>query len=78
MLMFLVDIILYLVITWYLDAVFPGSYGVPQKWYFPFQVRGPSLIMNMQFVLPNYHTRSISEVHPHYLKIGMTMKDYTI
>ncbi|CAG0896162.1 unnamed protein product [Darwinula stevensoni] len=37
MLMFLVDIVLYLLIAWYLDAVFPGSYGVPQKWYFPFQ-----------------------------------------
>ena len=38
LLMFLVDIVMYLVLMWYVEAVFPGSYGVPRRWYFPFQV----------------------------------------
>lgn len=32
------DTFLYLLITWYVDQVNPGTYGVPQPWYFPFQV----------------------------------------
>lgn len=31
------DTFLYLLITWYIDQVNPGTYGVPQPWYFPFQ-----------------------------------------
>ncbi|XP_032221027.2 phospholipid-transporting ATPase ABCA3-like isoform X2 [Nematostella vectensis] len=29
------DCLLYGVITWYIEAVFPGEYGTPQRWYFP-------------------------------------------
>ncbi|KAL1517917.1 hypothetical protein ABEB36_001617 [Hypothenemus hampei] len=36
MVMLLVDTIIYLLIALYVEAVFPGTYGVPQKWYFPF------------------------------------------
>ncbi|XP_028271340.1 LOW QUALITY PROTEIN: ATP-binding cassette sub-family A member 1-like [Parambassis ranga] len=31
-----VDSFLYGVLTWYLEAVFPGQYGIPRPWYFPF------------------------------------------
>lgn len=34
MLMFVVDSILYFIIMWYVEAVFPGNYGIPQKPYF--------------------------------------------
>ncbi|XP_033097470.1 ATP-binding cassette sub-family A member 3-like [Anneissia japonica] len=34
--MLLVDAVLYGVITWYIEAVFPGEFGIPKKWYFPF------------------------------------------
>ena len=34
--MFIVDTTLYLLITWYISSVFPGEYGIPLKWYFPF------------------------------------------
>ena len=34
-LMFILDTVIYLVITWYVSNVFPGEYGIPQKWYFP-------------------------------------------
>lgn len=37
MLMMLIDACIYLLVTWYIEAVFPGDYGVPQRWYFPFQ-----------------------------------------
>ena len=33
--MFVVDSLIYGVIAWYVEAVFPGDYGVPQPWYFP-------------------------------------------
>lgn len=39
MLMLLGSSGVYLVITWYVDGVFPGEYGVPLPWYFPLSVR---------------------------------------
>lgn len=38
MMMMVVDTVLYGIITWYIEAVFPGEYGVPLPWYFPFTV----------------------------------------
>ena len=35
---FLVNMILFGIITWYIDSVHPGPYGVARKWYFCFQV----------------------------------------
>ncbi|KAK3091888.1 hypothetical protein FSP39_023469 [Pinctada imbricata] len=35
MVMLVVDTVLYFIVTWYIEAVFPGDYGVPQRWYFP-------------------------------------------
>ena len=37
--MLLIDSALYLVVMWYVEAVFPGEYGIPQPWYFPVLVR---------------------------------------
>ncbi|XP_053180211.1 phospholipid-transporting ATPase ABCA1b isoform X1 [Scomber japonicus] len=34
--MMYVDSFLYGVLTWYIEAVFPGQYGIPRPWYFPF------------------------------------------
>ena len=33
--MFVVDSVFYGLVAWYVEAVFPGNYGVPQPWYFP-------------------------------------------
>ncbi|XP_077429248.1 phospholipid-transporting ATPase ABCA1b isoform X3 [Vanacampus margaritifer] len=30
------DAFLYGVLTWYIEAVFPGQYGIPRPWFFPF------------------------------------------
>nr|XP_006817327.1 PREDICTED: ATP-binding cassette sub-family A member 2-like [Saccoglossus kowalevskii] len=37
MLIMIGDASLYFVVTWYVEAVHPGSYGLPRPWYFPFQ-----------------------------------------
>ena len=37
--MLIVDIVMYLVIMWYLEGIMPGKFGVARKYYFPFQVR---------------------------------------
>ncbi|KAM4564931.1 phospholipid-transporting ATPase ABCA1 [Fundulus diaphanus] len=34
--MLLFDAVLYWVLTWYIENVFPGQYGIPKPWYFPF------------------------------------------
>lgn len=34
--MLLIDAIIYALFTWYIEVVFPGQYGIPQPWYFPF------------------------------------------
>lgn len=32
--MMLVDALIYGLLTWYIEAVFPGQYGIPKPWYF--------------------------------------------
>ncbi|XP_061922729.1 phospholipid-transporting ATPase ABCA1-like [Entelurus aequoreus] len=34
--MMLLDATLYWTLTWYIENVFPGQYGIPKVWYFPF------------------------------------------
>ncbi|RMC22299.1 hypothetical protein DUI87_00611 [Hirundo rustica rustica] len=34
--MMLFDTFLYGIMTWYIESVFPGQYGIPRPWYFPF------------------------------------------
>nr|CAD7432558.1 unnamed protein product [Timema monikensis] len=36
LLMLLVDIMMYSLVTWYVDAIMPGKYGLAQPWYFVF------------------------------------------
>ncbi|PSN44306.1 ATP-binding cassette sub-family A member 3 [Blattella germanica] len=35
--MLIVDMILYSIITWYIDCIKPGQYGIARPWYFIFQ-----------------------------------------
>uniref|UniRef100_UPI0037E7D1F5 phospholipid-transporting ATPase ABCA1 n=1 Tax=Semicossyphus pulcher TaxID=241346 RepID=UPI0037E7D1F5 len=35
-LMMLFDAAIYWMLTWYIENVFPGQYGIPKPWYFPF------------------------------------------
>uniref|UniRef100_A0A669BKK2 P-type phospholipid transporter n=1 Tax=Oreochromis niloticus TaxID=8128 RepID=A0A669BKK2_ORENI len=34
--MMLIDALLYWLLTWYIENVFPGQYGIPKPWYFLF------------------------------------------
>ncbi|XP_016348530.1 ATP-binding cassette sub-family A member 1, partial [Sinocyclocheilus anshuiensis] len=34
--MMLFDAFIYWVLTWYIENVYPGQYGIPKPWYFPF------------------------------------------
>ncbi|KAM6959867.1 phospholipid-transporting ATPase ABCA1 [Tautogolabrus adspersus] len=34
--MMLFDAAIYWILTWYIENVFPGQYGIPKPWYFPF------------------------------------------
>lgn len=43
----LLDTLLYGLVTWYVEAVFPGEYGVPLPWYF-FILVGCSCVSHMQ------------------------------
>ncbi|KAK2120757.1 ATP-binding cassette sub- A member 2 [Saguinus oedipus] len=35
--MLMVDAMVYGILTWYIEAVHPGMYGLPRPWYFPLQ-----------------------------------------
>ncbi|XP_058842654.1 ATP-binding cassette sub-family A member 2-like isoform X3 [Acipenser ruthenus] len=37
MMMLIIDATVYGVLTWYIEAVHPGMYGLPRPWYFPLQ-----------------------------------------
>ncbi|XP_076468788.1 phospholipid-transporting ATPase ABCA3-like isoform X1 [Babylonia areolata] len=37
MVMLVMDTVIFFILTWYLDNVHPGTYGVPRPLYFPFQ-----------------------------------------
>ncbi|XP_014251737.1 retinal-specific ATP-binding cassette transporter-like isoform X2 [Cimex lectularius] len=34
----LFDFALFLILTWYVEAIMPGKYGIPKPWYFPFKM----------------------------------------
>ena len=36
--MFIVDMVVFGIVTWYIESVKPGRYGVARKWYFIFEV----------------------------------------
>merc|ERR1712232_101180 len=35
MVMLVIDAVIYQVLAWYIEKVFPGTLGLPQPWYFP-------------------------------------------
>jgi hypothetical protein len=37
--MLIVDIVIYTIVTWYVDSVMPGKYGLAKPWYFFVMVR---------------------------------------
>ncbi|XP_063311284.1 phospholipid-transporting ATPase ABCA1 isoform X1 [Pelobates fuscus] len=77
--MMLFDTLLYGIMTWYIEAVFPGQYGIPRAWYFPFTKsywcgEEPTVI---------HHPRSLQkgsseiciEEEPSHLQLGVSIQN---
>uniref|UniRef100_H2YX22 ABC transporter domain-containing protein n=1 Tax=Ciona savignyi TaxID=51511 RepID=H2YX22_CIOSA len=79
MLMMLVDAAIYLILTWYIEAVFPGQYGVPRPWNFFLQRSywcgsTDDLRSNESYSAYNQDDPSIKlETEPSHLKLGVSM-----
>ena len=87
--MFVVDIFLYAILAWYIEAVHPGTYGIPRPWYFPFQLSywlGPNVKLNSfglfnsykrihsaQGESPNTPALLAMEEEPSHLKLGVVI-----
>jgi ATP-binding cassette, subfamily A (ABC1), member 3 len=50
MLMMLFDTIFYMLLAVYIEAIFPGDFGVPQPWNFPFKVSKISNLDHIFFI----------------------------
>ncbi|XP_043924192.1 phospholipid-transporting ATPase ABCA1 [Protopterus annectens] len=77
--MMLFDTFLYGIMTWYIESVFPGQYGIPRPWYFPFTKSywfGEK--SEDQFQLDS-NKKEPSEVHieeePTHLKLGVSIQN---
>lgn len=36
--MLIADTFIYAILVWYIEAINPGTYGIPRPWYFPLQL----------------------------------------
>ena len=46
------DTVIYAILVWYIEAIHPGTYGIPRPWYFPFQLSywfGPQVSLSCYF-----------------------------
>ncbi|XP_078532688.1 phospholipid-transporting ATPase ABCA1-like isoform X3 [Lissotriton helveticus] len=80
MFMMIFDGILYLLLTCYIENVFPGQYGIPKPWYYPFTVSywcGPRKGNEVDAVpseSENINT-DIFEAEPAHLAQGVSIKN---
>uniref|UniRef100_A0A672UDK2 ATP-binding cassette sub-family A member 2 n=1 Tax=Strigops habroptila TaxID=2489341 RepID=A0A672UDK2_STRHB len=69
MMMLIVDAVVYGVLTWYIEAVHPGMFGLPRPWYFPFQKSywlGNGRVETWEWTWPwSQETRGIEEEPTH-------------
>ena len=54
MMMMLLDTVLYMVLAWYVEAVWPGEFGIPQPWYFPVLVSRQSFALFKDASIPTF------------------------
>ncbi|XP_052825678.1 phospholipid-transporting ATPase ABCA7 isoform X2 [Octopus bimaculoides] len=85
MFMMLLDASIYLLLSWYIEAVYPGTYGIPRKWYFPFQksywlgysykyTQNVSMRKTPNVELSQEVSEKIEKV-PNTFKVGVELKD---
>ncbi|XP_062888600.1 phospholipid-transporting ATPase ABCA1-like isoform X1 [Mobula hypostoma] len=75
----LLDAVLYGIATWYIEAVFPGQYGVPKPWYFPIlQSYWCGELYSNEDVLQHSANGNTKKVHlekePTHLKLGVSIQ----
>ncbi|KAM9530760.1 phospholipid-transporting ATPase ABCA1-like isoform 1-T2 [Salvelinus alpinus] len=74
----LFDSFLYGVMTWYIEAVFPGQYGIPRPWYFPFTKSywcGEKQVKNMQERKEGNAEAVCIEEEPSHIEPGVYIKN---
>lgn len=78
MMMLILDAVIYMLIALYVEAVFPGDYGVPQPWYFPFTAAfwcGQPKYVGIEDFSENFNIDNQSiEKEPTNLRAGIKIK----
>uniref|UniRef100_A0A673MDH0 Zgc:172302 n=1 Tax=Sinocyclocheilus rhinocerous TaxID=307959 RepID=A0A673MDH0_9TELE len=81
-LMLYADAVIYALATWYIEAVFPGQYGIPRPWYFIFQLNywggylcdAWSMFLIKYFLIAMFVTDRI-EAEPTNLILGVSIRN---
>ncbi|KAG8003116.1 ATP-binding cassette sub-family A member 1 [Nibea albiflora] len=77
--MLYVDAFIYAIAAWYIEAVFPGEYGIPKPWYFVFQLNfwaGIPLEMGMPIPpAPTEQSEDHIEPEPTNLPLGVNISN---
>ncbi|KAK7490493.1 hypothetical protein BaRGS_00018279 [Batillaria attramentaria] len=83
--MMLLDSVVYLTLTLYIEAVFPGQYGMPRKWYFPLQpsywcgftqAGGLSIRADIEYDLREIYTQNPDmEAEPEERAVGVAVRN---
>ncbi|XP_060089129.1 phospholipid-transporting ATPase ABCA1-like [Heteronotia binoei] len=77
----LFSVLLCVLATLYIESVFPGEYGIPKPWYFPFQEsscfgRSPSNVSPQRsHTNPLDSTEALMEDPPDHLKVGVSIRN---
>ncbi|KAG7487889.1 hypothetical protein MATL_G00028350 [Megalops atlanticus] len=73
-----VDALIYGVATWYIEAVFPGEFGIPRPWYFIFQLNywgGVPLEVGLPIPpAPAEDSEVCVEEEPSHLPLGVAIR----
>ncbi|KAM9761903.1 phospholipid-transporting ATPase ABCA1 isoform 1-T1 [Menidia menidia] len=77
--MLYVDAAIYAIAAWYIEAVFPGDYGIPRPWYFVFQMNywgGVPLEVGMPIPpAPADQDESNIESEPCHMTLGVNIRN---
>ncbi|PWA21189.1 hypothetical protein CCH79_00009352 [Gambusia affinis] len=77
--MLYVDAFIYAIAAWYIEAVFPGQYGIPRPWYFIFQLNywgGIPLEAGMPIPpAPTNQDEDHIEAEPNNMNLGVNIRN---
>ncbi|KAH0628410.1 hypothetical protein JD844_009534 [Phrynosoma platyrhinos] len=76
--MMLFDSLLYGIMTWYIEAVFPGQFGIPRPWYFPLMKSYWCGEESDEHQLPSLSAVSSEicmEEEPSHLRLGVSIQN---